>query len=175
MHEHDLEERLADEASIPGLDAGLRARLLDATTAHIRGRRRRSQLARVAAVALAFASGMAVMAGLRNTPGPATTASSASDPPAVSQQAGGETEHFDGFEVTLFDDPEALAFAYDAADAPGRLRLVKAAGDYELNVRGDVRAALDYYRQWVRIADETTRTKYDESDTWLLASLKHTP
>ena len=49
---------------------------------------------------------------------------------------------------------------------------LKAAGDYELDVNGDVRAALDYYQQWIQLANESMRSEYDQSDTWLLASLK---
>ena len=173
MTDTQPEDRLAHEADLPELDPGLHARLLTATTAHIRHRRHRARLVQAAAVVIAFASGIAATLALQDSPGQqlaneSANTSSTSTPTTATQTA------LDP-ETGLFDDPEALAFAYDAADDAERLRLLKEAGDHELNVNQDIRAALDYYRQWVVLADAATRQTYDETDTWLLASLKHTP
>jgi hypothetical protein len=126
----------------------------------------------VAAISLAFVAGMFAMLPARTSRGPGVA-----DHQRKTVETGDNVTVANPEETNaeLFADPEALAFAYDATDDAGKLRLLKGAGDYELNVNQDVRAALDYYRQWIVLADATTRDQYDETDTWLLASLKHSP
>lgn len=175
MNEWDSDEKLARAADLPGLDDALRAELLEATSRVVRARRYRRVALQFAAVALAFISGMLTMAQW-NMSKPTTSTTTV---PATFTEAQPEVEPAENNMVPaatpstpLYADPEALAMAFDKADAPERLRLLRSAGDYELNDRGDVRTALAYYEQWVHLADQNTRTQYDENDTWLLASLK---
>lgn len=175
MNEWESDEKLARAADLPGLDDALRAELLAATSRVVRARRYRRVALQCAAVALAFISGMLTMAqwNPRNPTAPAVNT------PTTFTEATPESEPTENNMVPaatpstpLYADPEALAMAFDKADTQERLRLLRGAGDYELNDRGDVRNALAYYEQWVHLADQNTRTQYDENDTWLLASLK---
>lgn len=173
MNDWDSDEHLARAANLPHMGDLLHARLLEATTRVIRARRRRRVAMQIAAVVLAFVSGMLTMAQLPSA-STKSTPSTASTAPALEVAADPvETETAPTEPATpIYADPEALARAYDAASPEERLRLLRGAGDYELNDRGDVRSALAYYEQWVRLADDTARKQYNEEDTWLLASLK---
>jgi len=165
MTNNPVEDDLAN-LDLPELDPALRERLFAATRTQIRRRRQRRTGGQLAALVAAFTAGALLTSGRGTTHNPVdvATANSAEQAPEQAPSS-----------VPLFADPEALAFAYDATDDAGKLRLLKEAGDYELNVNQDIRAALDYYRQWIRLADAATRKAYDETDTWLLASLKYTP
>jgi len=169
MNEWESDEKLARAADLPGLDDALRAELLAATSRVVRARRYRRVALQFAAVALAFISGMLTMAQW-----PSTSSSTSTSPTTMaSEPAPNPGNEESPPAAPLFADPEALARAFDAASDEEKLRLLRGAGDYELNDRGDVRTALAYYDQWVRLADATARKQYDENDTWLLASLKH--
>ena len=162
----ESDEHLAAAANLPVLDIVLRRDLLAATTRVIRVRKFQRIGLQAAAVVLVFVSGMLTMAQFRES-----TALPAQQNPV----ANANVSSIEPLPPSppIYADPEALARAYDAASHEERLRLLKGAGDYELNTRSDVRSALTFYEQWVHLADEPTRTKFDDSDTWLLASLKH--
>lgn len=171
------EERLAREPDLPGMSFKFRERLFEATADHLRRRRVRARIVRLSSLAGAFAAGMLVMfAATPRVPTPIDPVSGfgTSDGVTTAENSPAGTQS-PASEDLVFDDPEALAFAFDAADHNGRMDLLKAAGDHELSVNSDIRAALDYYRQWIDLADTGARKNYDETDTWLLASLKHTP
>lgn len=176
MNPWDSDEHLARAADLPGLDDHLHAALLASTTRVVRARRYRRATMQLAAVVLAFVSGMFTMAQLpsstKSTPSTTSTTPYREIAAPPVETAPAEIVPAATPSTPLFADPEALAKAYDAASPAERLALLRGAGDYELNDRGDVRGALAYYEQWVRLADTDTRTQYDENDTWLLASLK---
>lgn len=172
MNDWESEKQIAKAADLPPMDELFRAQLLDTTTRVVRARRHRRVALQIAAVALAFVSGMLTMAQWR-APQPETGSANTAQTETTPDPGTPEIIPAATPSTPLFADPEALARAYDAASDDERLRLLRGAGDYELNTRGDVRTALAYYEQWVRHADVETRTRYDESDTWLLASLKH--
>lgn len=173
MTDSDNTQHPADSQA--AMDPALRARLLAATTAHIRRGRRKAQALRAAALLAAFAGGVALTLAMRPAPVPQMNSSPALSTVAANDEPPVEPTPAIVDAAALFSDPEALAFAYDRADDAGKLHLLKEAGDHELSVNQDIRAALDYYRQWIVLADAATRQTYDETDTWLLASLKHTP
>lgn len=169
MHDWDSDDKLAAAANLPAMDELRREALLEATSRLVRARRRWRVAAQLAAIVLAFVSGMVVMSQLRGpiptTPKPNTAATFTPAPKESSPLAVPDTD--------LFDDPEAFARAFDAASRDEQLAMLRAAGDYELKQHEDVRTALAYYDQWVKLADKSQRTDYDGNDTWLLASLKH--
>lgn len=175
MNKWESDDQIAKAADLPPMDGLLRARLLETTTRAVRARRHRRMALQAAAVALAFVSGMLTMAQWTSTKSASSTMSTASIPSTTtaSESAPDPGNEESQPATPIYADPEALAMAFDKADTPERLRLLRGAGDYELNDRGDVRTALAYYEQWVRLADEPVRREFNESDSWLLASLKH--
>jgi len=169
-HEWESDEALSAAANLPAFDAAKREELFAATTRVLRNRRSSRVVMQAAAIILAFVSGMVAMNQFRSPSAPTTGKIPAT---AGITSAGGSPVKAAVDDSAILSDPEALARAYDAATPGERLSLLKRAGDYALNERGDLRDALDYYRQWLRLADPPTRSKFDGSDSWLLASLKH--
>jgi hypothetical protein len=167
--EWESEERIAAAADLPVLDAETRDELLASTSGIVRGRRRRRAGAQLAAVVLAFVSGMITMSAIRTPANPTQPSPQTSIAQTPVNTA---TEPIENEAAALFNDPEAFARVYDAASADERRILLKAAGDHALNERGDLREALSYYQQWLHETDPQVRTEFDGSDTWLLASLK---
>jgi hypothetical protein len=172
MNDWDSDEHLARAADLPDMGDLVHTRLLETTTRVIRARRRRRVAMQLAAVILAFISGMLTMAQLPSPSTKSTPSTSSTTSTTIASEMPTDTIESDPPATQIYADPEALARAYDAAAPEERLRLLRGAGDYELNDRGDVRSALAYYEQWVRLADDTARKQYNEEDTWLLASLK---
>ncbi len=166
--EWESEERIAAAANLPALDAGTRDELLASTSRIIRERRRWRAGAQLAAVVLAFVSGMITMSAIRT---PANTTQPLPQT-SIAQTPANTAEPIENEAAALFNDPEAFARVYDAASEDERRNLLKAAGDHALNDRGDLREALSYYQQLLHETDPQVRTEFDGSDTWLLASLK---
>lgn len=164
----DFDHEIARAADLPPLDPDARAAILSATTRHVRRRRYIRHMWQAAALIAAFISGAILMPRAATSPTEPQQMAATENPIApVLEPAPPETT------LPIYNDPEAFAMVYDNATPGERLDLLKAAGDYALNVESDIRTAIDYYKLWIDLADEAARTQYNRNDTWLLASLKH--
>jgi hypothetical protein len=136
------------------VDDVFRQEVLARTTKVLRGRRRLSQLARLAGLAACFVAGLVTSHGLRPTePSAPSPVVARSAPPAV-------------------DATSALALEWEAIDHPDRAgALYRAAGDNYLAEDADPQAAVRCYGNALSAGSPQDLT-IDPSDSWLLMAIK---
>ncbi len=145
--------------------------LLERTTALVRSRARRKRLGRLAAVAVAYAAGLATTWAARPAqflpagPRPGTV-----ETPLVVKQPTSPAEE------TLTDlaslPPAELRRLVPDAPQEEQVRLLQLAGDRYLYSSADVASALDCYRQVLELTPREKLGRPGPQDSWLLAELK---
>ncbi len=142
----------------PMAATGFHDHVLHETLSALRGRRKRWQAMRAAALVLVFALGVA--AG-RVSSGVAETEQQTSHVSATIEA-----------EIPEGDDPALLEIRAEHPPTGNAAQLFLRAGDLFLLERMDIRAAMRCYGRYLRLAPEDRAPDLD--DTWLLASLKRT-
>ncbi|HIJ74470.1 MAG TPA: hypothetical protein HPP83_10260 [Candidatus Hydrogenedentes bacterium] len=153
----------------------LRERVLRRTCATVRARPRRRRAIALAGAALAYVAGLATMHLAVRESEPTVPILAQGTPVAI--PSGLEPQPSKPADVELVPadlliDPKAFAGRVATAPLDERMQLLERAGDRHLIERGDVQAALYYYRQLLDLLPATRQTELNPNDSWLLFSLK---
>ncbi len=164
---------LSPEAfSLPDAPDALRSVLLAQTSRKIRRRRWRGRATGMGLVAAAYAMGVATMAWLADPDLERTM-------PPVDRVHVAETESvpiepqysWEEAPAALFSDAEAFTLRVAQAGPEERMRLLKEGGDFYLEVRGDVKTAMNFYVRLLDLAPGPREASRGQRTTWLLATL----